>query len=296
MRRLTRWRGKADGRRGTAWRRRETGAWRTPARRLVAAGLIGVLGLGAASWAWRSGAIGAAIDRTGRMVIAGTGSLGLRLRQVLVEGRFEIPRATILAALDVRLGMPMLGFDPRTAKRRLERLGWVRSAVVERRFPGTIYVRLDESRPLAVWQNQGRFTLVGRDGQSIPGVDPRRFTGLLQVVGPGAGAEAPRLIEMLASEPALKARVVAAVLVSGRRWNLRFDNGVDVRFPAMGAGQAWARLARLQAEHNILERDLVAIDLRQPNRLIGQLSPRAAERSGLAPAGKPRRRRAPDET
>ncbi len=289
MRRLTR-------SHGTAYGRRRGPGWRSPARRLVAAGLAGALGLGAAAWVWRSGAVGVAIDATGRMVIAATGDFGLRLRRVQVEGRAETPRATILAALEVRQGMPMLGFDPRAAKRRLERLGWVRGAAVERRFPGTIYVRLDERRPLAVWQNHGRFTLIGRDGRPIPGVDPRRFPGLLQVVGPGAGAAAPRLIEMLAKEPALKARIVAAVRVSGRRWNLRFDNGVDVRFPAVGAGEAWARLARLEAEHNILERDLLAIDLRQPDRLIGQLSPRAAERSGLAPAGEPRRRRAPDET
>ncbi len=131
MRRLSRSRGKAYG-------RRRGPDWRSPARRLVAAGLAGVLGLGAAAWVWRSGAVGVAIDATGRMVIAATGDFGLRLRRVQVEGRAETPRATILAALEVRQGMPMLDFDPRAAKRRLERLGWVRGAAVERRFPGTI--------------------------------------------------------------------------------------------------------------------------------------------------------------
>ncbi len=282
-------------RRLTRSRRKATPTWGRFARRLAFIGLAGVLAIAAPVWLWRSGAAGTALDLVGRSLIGATGQLGLKVRSVLVEGRVETRREKILAALDVRLETPLLRFDPGAAKRRVEALGWVRAAVVERRWPGTVLVRITERRPFAVWQNHGRFTVVGRDGQPIPGADPRRFEDLLHVVGAGAGAKAPRLIEMLDSQPALRARVVVAVLVSGRRWNLRFDNRVDVRLPAVDAGAAWSRLARLQSEHKILERDLVAIDLRQPDRLIVKLSPRGEEQSRLRPGTEPRPTPAPND-
>ena len=41
---------------------------------------------------------------------------------------------------------------------------------------------------------------------------------------------------------------------------------------------AWAELATLQREHGLVDRDLTAIDMRQPDRLIVRLTPEAAAR------------------
>ena len=69
------------------------------------------------------------------------------------------------------------------------------------------------------------------------------------------------------------------VRVGGRRWNLRLHGGVEVRLPAGEEARAWHRLAALEREHAILGRDLVAIDLRLPDRLIVRMAPGAAERA-----------------
>ena len=45
------------------------------------------------------------------------------------------------------------------------------------------------------------------------------------------------LLDMLASEPDLAARVTAAVRVGDRRWNLRIDNAIDVLLPEDDAGR-----------------------------------------------------------
>ena len=63
----------------------------------------------------------------------------------------------------------------------------------------------------------------------------------------------------------------AAVRVGERRWNLRLDNGVEVRLPEEGAEAALAELVRLAREQDILSRDIKAIDLRFPDRLIVKL-------------------------
>ena len=83
------------------------------------------------------------------------------------------------------------------------------------------------------------------------------------------------LLKLLDSEPELKGRVSAAVRVGGRRWNLIFDGGIEVRLPEEDAEAAWAELARIQREHGVLERDLATIDLRLPDRLVVRTVPGA---------------------
>jgi cell division protein FtsQ len=63
------------------------------------------------------------------------------------------------------------------------------------------------------------------------------------------------------------------VRVAGRRWNLRLDNGVDVELPEDDAAGAWHRLAELDKSDAILKRNIQAIDLRLPDRLVVRLVP-----------------------
>jgi cell division protein FtsQ len=88
------------------------------------------------------------------------------------------------------------------------------------------------------------------------------------VVGLGAPQAAAPLIDALAAQPTLQGRVVAAVRVGERRWNLRMNNGMDVLLPEGAEAQALAKLVELQASHALLDRPLQALDLRLPDRLV----------------------------
>jgi cell division protein FtsQ len=247
----------------------------------IAAGTAAVLLLGAVAGAtllWRSGAVGTAVANSKSALVDRTAALGLTVRAVLVEGRGETPSADVLAALAVRRGQPLFAFDPAAAKARLEQLGWVREASVERRFPGTVAVRLVERRPLALWQRGGKLALIDDTGTAIASADVGRFADLPIVVGDDAARHAPALLAILASEPQLKSRVTAAVRVSGRRWNVRLDNRVDVRLPEERPEAAWARLAELERAYGLLARDAAAIDLRMNDRLILRLPPASLRR------------------
>jgi len=69
------------------------------------------------------------------------------------------------------------------------------------------------------------------------------------------------------------------------RWNLRLRGGIDVRLPEVDAAEAWSQLAQLEREHGLLGRDVVAIDLRLPGRLVIRTAPDAEIGRGLAKAG-----------
>lgn len=252
-------------------------AW-PPAPRTLRIGAIAggvALVLGCSVYVWRAGLPDFAADalhgvRDG--AIAATASAGLVVQEIFVEGRGETPGPQVLAALDLKRGSPILAFDPARAKAALEQLPWVKEASVERRLPDTVRVRLTERQPLALWQRNGKLSLIDRDGVEIRGADPAKFSALPMVVGDDAPQHAAQLLALLATEPELERRVTAAVRVGSRRWNIRLDAGdgvsVDVQLPERNAGAAWSRLAELERTNKLLDRSISVIDLRIPDRLI----------------------------
>jgi cell division protein FtsQ len=283
---LTRLSGKAP-RRPT--RRR---LWR-PSRRLVGGVLIGTgvaMFAGAGLYLWRAGMPPEAASLQTQMIasaIATSADAGLAVQEIFVEGRSETAVPLVLDAVGAKRGDPIVMFSPATAKQRLEALPWVRQAAVERMLPGTIMVRINERQPMALWQRHRQLTLIDRDGVEIAGVDLGRFTHLPVVVGDDAPQHTANLLALLATEPTLEKRVTAAVRVGSRRWNLKFDNGVDVQLPEVNAGAAWARLAEVERDGKVLSRDIAAVDLRLPDRLVVRMM--RDNNPAPAPTAKPAR-------
>jgi cell division protein FtsQ len=195
-------------------------------------------------------------------------SAGLELREVVIEGQRNTPSDLIRAALGAQRGDPMLGFSPEEARARLETIAWVEAAHVERRLPGTIYVKLTERTPFAIWQYQGRFAVIDRDGRVVATETLDAFGPLPLVVGAGADRHAAALHELLVAHRNILERTQAMVRVGERRWNLRLHNGTDVLLPEGQEAPALNRLAELQARHALLDRPLVAVDMRLPDRLV----------------------------
>lgn len=216
-------------------------------------------------------------------------AVSLHVTQVVIEGRSLTPEPLLRAALGVAPGDMLLGFSLDAARARVEALTWVQHATVERRLPGTVIVHLTERLPFAVWQNAGKFVLIDRAGQVVSNQDPVKdaaaYAVLPLVVGAGAPENAAALLDLLAAQPGLKSRVVAAVRVGERRWNLKLNNGADVLLPEGQEAVAMAKLMELHGTQALLDRPLQTLDLRLPDRLV--VRPQA-EPHGPVPSG-PRR-------
>jgi cell division protein FtsQ len=272
MRKVTRPRPNRPRRRRMSRNLRRAVLWGAPLA------LVAGIGAGALLSGWSPA--GTSSQDLASAALSATGELGLVVDNIEVEGRTTTDTATILAALGAHAGTPILAVSPTRAKEQLEALPWVRSASIERRLPGTLHVRLVERRPLAVWQHDGKQELIDRDGTVIPVTDLSRFAKLPTVVGgDDARHGAASLVELLASEADLAARVTAIVLVGDRRWNVRIDNAIDVLLPEDDAAGAWSKLARLERTSQVLQRDVQTVDLRLPDRLVMRVSDPAKDPS-----------------
>jgi cell division protein FtsQ len=230
---------------------------------------------------WHDGSVTRVATAIEARILAIGDRHGLALENVDVIGRQRQSIASVLHALDVQRGMPIFDVDLAAAKTRLEALPWIRTADVERQLPDTLFIRLTERQPFAFWQHGGTLSLIDRDGTVIPAGDLAQYGPLIVLVGDDAPTNAASLIAMLATEPTLARRVTAAVRFGDRRWTLHFDTGVGVALPETDASAAWQRLAGLEAQDRILERDVTAVDLRLPDRVTVRLAPTdAAKRAG----------------
>jgi cell division protein FtsQ len=223
---------------------------------------------GGGYWAWNSGAATRFSDAATTAAIGLTLRAGLKIDDILVEGRAEVTKAELLAAIAVRRGDPILAVDTDAIRARLVNIGWIADATVERRLPGTLYISLQERQAMAIWQRNRTFVLIGRGGVVIGARGLERHAHLKVVIGATAPRHTPALLDMLATAPKLMARVRAAIWVGDRRWNLRLDDGIDIRLPEKDPEAAWARLVALERDRQLLRRSITTIDLRIRGRLI----------------------------
>jgi cell division protein FtsQ len=202
---------------------------------------------------------------------------GLLVTEVRVQGIKNAPDEIVYGALGVTLGDPILGFSPAEARERLQTIAWIESAHIERRLPGTILVRLTERQPFAIWQNQGRFAVIDKDGRVVETEVLDAFGPLPLVVGAGAERHAAALYALLQAHATILQRTQAMVRVGERRWNLRLHSGTDVLLPEGHEAPALDRLAELHARNALLDRPLIAVDMRLPDRLVVRQQPVAEQ-------------------
>lgn len=213
----------------------------------------------------------------GRSIQEKTANAGFTLQNIMVEGRVNADPELLKTLIGMQRGDPVFGMNPKAIRERLEQMPWIAHAEVERRLPDTLYIRLTERVPEALWQTKGKLRLIARDGVTLTDEKLERFRDLLLVVGEDAPSRIGELSGLLQGEPDIAKNVEAATLVGSRRWDLRMKNGVSIRLPESDAGLALSRLARAQKEDHILERALTVIDLRNADRIIVATKPGEAQ-------------------
>jgi len=217
---------------------------------------------------WRAVEPGRALAELHEDALDLSAAWGLAVEEITVEGRQHASGPSLLEATGLSRGAPILGVSPEAMRERLEALPWVAAATVQRRLPRQIHIVVREREAFALWQRQGRFALIDRAGRVIVENDIGPFAGLPLVVGAGAAPEAASLLDEIDRFPEVKLRVTAAIRVAGRRWNLRLASGADVLLPEGAEPAAIERLAALHRDAGLLDRGLVAIDMRLPDRLV----------------------------
>jgi cell division protein FtsQ len=204
-------------------------------------------------------------------------SAGFRITSVVINGRKQLSQDEILASGGVNGRSSLLFLDADGVRDRLKANPWISEATVLKLYPGQLQIDITERKAFALWQEAGRLSVIADDGAVLEPYVARRFLSLPLVVGKGADTHARDFLALLARYPQVHAVTRAAIFVGERRWNLRLKDGLDIRLPEQDVGNALAALSRLDRDEKLFSRDIVAVDMRLPDRLVVQLSDDAAK-------------------
>lgn len=176
----------------------------------------------------------------------------------------------ILKTVGVVQGAPMASIDLDDIQQKIEKLPWIRTVIVERYWPATIKMTIEEKVPLALWQNNREYHPLDEHAEVID-TTKQLPADLLLVVGPDAPKHLIGLIRDLEQVPDIYQYVRAAVRINERRWNLKLFNaekGVDVLLPETGILDALHRLEDHNKKEKLIKRQVEAIDLRAKDKVI----------------------------
>ena len=201
---------------------------------------------------------------------------GFRLSEIALTGERQLSREDILGLAGITGHSSLLFFDAAHARARLLANPWIAEATVLKFYPDRLRIGIKERAAFALWQRQGRVAVIAADGTVLEPSVPAQFASLPLVVGQGAEREAKPLLALLAQFPDIAGKVSASVLVAERRWNLHLSDGVEVLLPETAPEKALQMLVDLDRDKKLLTRDIVAVDLRLPDRVTVRQSDTAA--------------------
>ena len=202
---------------------------------------------------------------------------GFRITSIALAGNNHVSREEVLATAGISGTTSLLFLDVGEARERLKTNPWISDATVLKLYPGELQIGIKEREAFALWQKEGRVSVIADDGTVLEPYVAPQLLRLPLVVGSGAQTRAKEFLALLAPHPELRDFVRAAVLVGERRWNLRLKNAIDVELPEARIADALEKLVALDREKNLITRDIVLIDLRLPDRITVRLSDPAAQ-------------------
>jgi cell division protein FtsQ len=201
---------------------------------------------------------------------------GFQVQRVEVTGMERVDQVKVyqLVLAEKDRAMPLVDIDKVRAD--LLKYGWIKDARVARRLPDTLAVEIVERKPAAIWQRNGKYSLIDAKGIVLQNVAAGMGGDLPTLNGIDANRHAVALNILLDNASALKAQVIGATWVGNRRWDLQFQSGETLALPEgeKAAAEALLNFARMDGIHRLLGRDLIHFDLRDPERAYFRKAPK----------------------
>ncbi|MFC1517871.1 cell division protein FtsQ/DivIB [Candidatus Margulisiibacteriota bacterium] len=90
-----------------------------------------------------------------------------KITDVQVQGNLYWPQESILDQLEIPLGVSIFSTDLKVLQKQVEKLPQVSKAKLYRRLPSTIIIDIEERKPWAKVQINGKNIILGKDGKLL---------------------------------------------------------------------------------------------------------------------------------
>ncbi|MBF9031877.1 FtsQ-type POTRA domain-containing protein [Rhodobacterales bacterium HKCCE3408] len=260
------------------WAYRMERLWLTPVfRRLCRVGIPAAIVFGAIGiWASDEENLRAVTDQIAEIRREIEMRPEFQVEVIGIEGASHALADEIRLVLGVDLPVSSFDLDLDMLRNRILGLSAVREADLRIRGGGYLSVEVVERQPALVWQTRGGPVLIDETGTFVAALSDRPGApSLPQIAGEGADIAAAEALELLAASEPIADRIRGLVRMGERRWDIVLTDDRRILLPAHAPHEALDRLLALHDAQDILNRDVLRVDMRNPDRLSVQLSPAA---------------------
>ncbi len=193
---------------------------------------------------------------------------GLSAEIYSIDGRQYTAQSDVLDAVEQTNRHSLPFYDLKTALDNLNNLPWVYKASISKKYPQTLYIKIEEKIPSAHFQKNQKLYVIDQFGEIIEGADASKFYNLKLFLGNDANLKAESILKTLALYPKLKKITSALKYVDHRRWDLYLSNKTLVKMPEDGFTTGLKTLQSLDDIGSLLHRRVKVIDLRIKHKVI----------------------------
>ena len=168
-------------------------------------------------------------------------ALNRPVKKLHVEANFQrVTPSQIEEAASTELARGFLAADLKALSSNLQALSWIETVDVERRWPDTVVVRIQEQMAAARWGDTG---LLNQRGELFATRPSHLFPELPQLFGPMGSEQSVAEQYLILRRELIQANLGLAQLTLDDRgaWRFRLENGTEVRLGRRAVDQRLRR-------------------------------------------------------
>jgi cell division protein FtsQ len=189
------------------------------------------------------------------------------VKVVAIDGATPAVAEAVRGLIPVGLPVSSFRLDLEAIRAAIGQIDAVEGAELFIRSGGVLQIQILERKPVVLWRTAGRIEMLDARGHRVATLLDRVARPDLPVIaGEGADARVPEALALLDTARPLMSRVRGLARVGDRRWDLVLDRDQRILLPEADPVQALERVIALDQSQDLLNRDIVAVDMRNADR------------------------------
>jgi cell division protein FtsQ len=197
--------------------------------------------------------------------------------ELIISGTDPALLAEIQRVLPMDLPASSFALDLEEMRTTVAALNAVEDVTVKLGEGGLLNVHVTPRVPVALWRDGATLRLIDASG-AFSGVIAARADrlDLPLIAGDGAQAHIAEALALFQAAGPIAPRVRGLVRMGARRWDMVLDRNQRIQLPSQNPRAALDRVVVLSAAHDLLDRDVAVVDMRNADRPTIRMTSEAA--------------------
>lgn len=195
-----------------------------------------------------------------------------QVRMMTIEGASDPVDRAIRAMLPVDLPASSFDLDLTSLRIKVMALDAVETVDLRVKPGGILSAVVTERNPALLWRHARGIDILDKGGHRVASVTSREVRpDLPMIAGEGGDLAAVEALALIDAAGPILPRLRGLVRQGHRRWDLVLDHGQRIMLPEDGALTALEHALAMDRAEDMLGRDIISLDLRNPARPVARM-------------------------